>query len=249
MLDELQTRLRYHFKKSALLEEAITHRSYLNEHANYPYHHNERLEFLGDAVLGFIASDFIYRRFPTMPEGRMTRLRAWLVRTETLAGFARQIELGGVIRMAKGEEDTGGRDRQTLLCNGFEAIIGAVYLDSGLGAAREFIMPFLEQGLFETLAADKDKDPKSLFQEWIQALYNITPSYHTLAALGTEHDRMYAVELRVGDIGVGWGMAHNKQIAEQDAATQALGYARMGSLFVGATSDIPVRVSDLPLPQ
>lgn len=249
MLDELQIRLGYQFDNIALLEEAITHRSYLNEHADYPYHHNERLEFLGDAVLGFIASDFIYRRFPTIPEGRMTRLRAWLVRTETLAGFARQIQLGRVIRMAKGEVDTGGRDRQTLLCNGFEAIIGAIYLDNGLVAAREFIMPFLEQGLVEILAADKDKDPKSLFQEWIQALYNITPTYHTLAALGAEAERIYAVELRVGEIGVGWGAAHNKQIAEQDAATQALHYAQMGSLFMSATTDIPVRVSDLPLPQ
>ncbi len=238
MLDDLQAHLGHVFHEPLLLEEAITHRSYLNEHADYPLPHNERLEFLGDAVVGIIASDFLFRRFPEMPEGRLTRLRAWLVRTETLALFASQLGLGAFIRMAKGEADSGGRERQTILCNTFEAVIGALYLDAGLEYVTHVVLPMFEPVLVDVLASQREKDAKSLFQEWSQAIFNITPTYQLVAAVGEEHTLLFVVELLVGEIAVGWGNGSNKQLAEQAAAEQALAAARSGQLNLSDTADL-----------
>lgn len=228
MLDVLQTRLGHRFSDINLLERALTHRSYLNENPDYPLGNNERLEFLGDSVLEFVASDLLYRRFPQMGEGYMTRLRAGLVRTETLADFARELRLGPMIHMARGEADSGGQERQTILCDTFEAIIGALYLDGGFTAVFRVVLPLFETTLQDILINDSDKDPKSLFQEWSQATFGITPIYHTLATLGEEHEKVFVVEVHMGEEIAGWGNARNKQIAEQAAARQALLRARHG---------------------
>ncbi|NDJ84580.1 MAG: ribonuclease III [Chloroflexi bacterium] len=228
--DTIEHHLQYQFADRTLLERAVTHRSFLNENPEYSIGHNERLEFLGDAVLELLASTLLFQRFPDYLEGNLTRMRGWMVRTETLAGFARRLELGSVLRMARGEEDTGGRERASILCDSFEALIGALYLDGGLETVHRFIQPFFEEAIEDILASQKDKDPKSLFQEWSQAMFTITPIYRLVAATGDENDRVFTVELTLNDIPVAWGSSHRKQLAEQDAARRALSDVRAGVL-------------------
>lgn len=230
MIAEIQELLGYRYRDTDLLVQAITHRSYLNENRRFKLGHNERLEYLGDAVLQLVASEFLFERFPSMPEGRMTRLRAWLVRTETLADFARSLNLGTYVQMARGEEIDGGRERDSLLCDAFEAIIGSIYLDSDIHTARRFIMPFLEPMLVEILTKQQDKDPKSLFQEWVQAIFRITPTYELLEEIGEERDKTFRVGVLIEATIVGFGEGRNKQTAEQAAATHALSQARVGGL-------------------
>lgn len=230
IIEHLQSRLNYEFKDKDLLERAITHRSYLNEHADYTLGHNERLEFLGDAVLSMIASDFLFQRFPTMSEGLMTRLRAALVRTETLADFARKLDMGSVLRMAKGEVESGGRNRNTLLCNVFEAVVGAFYIDSDMATVRRFVLPLFEPVLVDVLATQRDKDAKSLFQEWAQAVFAITPNYRTVSSRPNDPEPVFNVEVLLQQHVVGWGSGRNKQSAEQEAAQHALKTARLGLL-------------------
>ncbi len=230
MIEQLQAELGYEFNDVTLLEQAITHRSYLNENPSYTLGHNERLEFLGDAVLQLIASDLLFDRFVDMSEGRMTRIRGWLVRTETLASFARKIQLGSFLRMARGEEIDGGRDRDSMLCNAFEAIIGAMYLDSDLETVRQFILPYFEDTLAEILARQHDKDPKSLFQEWAQALFRITPTYTVLEEIETAHKKQFRIGVVLDNVIVGEGEGRSKQAAEQAAASHAIKLASMGAL-------------------
>lgn len=237
MLEALQARLGHTFRDISVLERAITHRSYLNEHNDYSLGHNERLEYLGDSVLGLIASDLLFRRFPEMTEGYMTRLRAWLVRTETLADFAMQLDLGAVLRMARGEEDNGGRERETNLCNAFEAVVGALYLDAGLETVYELVIPFFEPVLADLLAKRKDKDAKSLFQEWSQDVFSITPTYRLVATVQEDDTQIFTVEALLGDVAVGWGNGRNKQLAEQAAAQQALYAGEAGLLRLKDTAD------------
>lgn len=245
MLDALQSQLNYYFQDPGLLEQAITHRSYLNENADYNLGHNERLEFLGDSVIELITSNYLYHRFPDMSEGYMTRLRAGLVRTETLADFATMFNLGQIIRMAKGEEDSGGRDRQSVLCDCFEALMGAIYLDSGIDSVREIILPIMEPVLDDILAFDRDKDAKSRFQEWSQATLSITPAYRTIIGMGEEHDMSFVVELLINDTPVGWGEGRSKQIAQQAAARQALKAVRNKTLpfDIPADSEYPIIIN------
>ncbi len=203
------------FKDPFLLTRALTHRSYVNEHPE-ALEDNERLEFLGDAVLDCLSGAFLYNRFPEMREGQLTRMRSSLVRTEQLAAFATTMGVGPLIRLGKGEEEAGGRDRPPLLCDTFEAIIGAYYLDSGFEAVRQFIEP-----LFRAIG-DADLDPKSAFQEIAQRDYGHTPRYHTVAAVGPDHQKQFTVEVRVNGEVFGVGIGQSKQIAEQAAARDAL---------------------------
>lgn len=230
MIEQLQEQLGYQFNDLLLLEQSITHRSYLNENADYTLGHNERLEYLGDAVLQLIASDLLYDRFGDMTEGRMTRIRAWLVRTETLGQFGAQLNLGPIIRMARGEELDGGRERASMLCNTFEAVIGAIYIDSNIERVRQVVLPFFENSLVEILARQQDKDPKSLFQEWAQALFRITPTYKVLSETGNEHRKQYHIGVVLNEVVVGEGEGHSKQIAEQAAASHAINLASIGAL-------------------
>jgi ribonuclease-3 len=210
------------FKDQSLLLRALTHASYLNEHPRDGLEDNERLEFLGDAVLDFISGELLYHRFPEAPEGYLTRLRAALVRTETLAEFARECEIGETLLLGHGEAENGGRIRNGNLCAAFEAVTGALYLDQGVGVVREFVLPFFENTLEEIVRDELDKDPKSKLQEWTQANLGLTPSYQTVDSRGPDHQKIFTVAVSIGDKVYAQGVGASKQTAAQQAAEQAL---------------------------
>ncbi len=209
------------FKDPSLLLRALTHRSYINEHPGAG-EDNERLEFLGDAVLDFLSGSYLYRRFPELDEGGLTRMRAALVNTEGLAVLAIEIDLGQLLRLGKGEDDSGGRKRSTLLCDGFEAVIGAYFLDSGLEAVRTYVEPLFDSSSKLVIVGELEVDAKSAFQEWAQAERGQTPRYAQLAVTGPDHSREYTVEVLVADESFGTGTGPNKQAAAQAAARAAL---------------------------
>lgn len=221
-LADIQESLDLRFVDLSLLQRALTHRSYINEHPDDAVEDNERLEFLGDAVLDFITGEWLYNRFPEMQEGRLTRLRAALVRTETLAQLGMHCSLGEALLLGKGEEESGGRIRQANLCGAFEALVGALYLDQGLGAVRTFVLPLFEPALNDIISNATDKDAKSMLQEWSQATLGITPTYRTTQAVGPDHDKEFTVEALLGDKVYGRGTGRSKQLAAQQAAYRAL---------------------------
>lgn len=219
---EVARRLGVEFANLSLLNRALTHRSFLNENLN-AMEDNERLEFLGDAVLDFVVGAWVYNRCPEMAEGDLTRLRSALVRNEQLAEFARQFDLGRALRMGRGEVSTGGREREGVLGSGFEAVIGAMYLDSGVGTVERFMEPLLESVRERVLERAEIYDPKSRFQEWAQSAKLGTPRYVTVASSGPDHAKVFEVEVRIGDQTYGKGSGPSKQIAAQTAASAALG--------------------------
>jgi len=204
-----------------ILARALTHRSFMNEHPE-SLEDNERLEFLGDAVLDFLVGAWLYNRFPEMPEGNLTRLRSALVRTETLAQFAVSIQLGEAMLLGRGEQEGGGRDRPALLCATFEALIGAIYLDQGIESVNNFIEPMLESTTQKILHGNKDKDPKSTLQEWAQAQGLGTPFYKTVSSYGPDHAKSFLIEVYIDNAVQGSGVGHSKQAAAKLAAEQAL---------------------------
>jgi ribonuclease-3 len=210
------------FANKALLQRALTHRSYLNENPGYPLEDNERLEFLGDAILDFVTAEYLYHHFPEMPEGRLTNLRSALVRTERLAFFATSLNLGNFLFLGRGEDESGGRHRVAILCDAFEALIGAVYLDQGLERARAFIHHHIEPALEEVLASDSEKDPKSRLQEIAQSEYQLTPTYRTIKEDGPDHAKEFTVQAVIGNKVYGTGTGMSKQNAAQAAAEEAL---------------------------
>jgi ribonuclease-3 len=218
---ELARRLGIGFANLSLLSRALTHRSYLNENTN-AIEDNERLEFLGDAVLDFVVGAWVYHRCPEMAEGDLTRLRSALVRNEQLADFARQLELGQALRMGRGEAASGGRERDGVLGSTFEAVIGAMYLDSGLGEVERFMEPLLESVRERVMMRAEIYDPKSRFQEWAQSAKLGTPRYVTVSASGPDHAKMFEVEVRIKEQTYGKGSGPSKQIAAQIAAQTAL---------------------------
>ncbi len=219
---QTRTPLGHSFNDPTLLRRAMTHRSYLNENPNYTLEDNERLEFLGDAILDFVTAEYLYHRFPGEKEGELTSLRSALVRTEMLADFARRIELGVFLYMGKGEEDTGGRERPAILCGAFEAFIGALYLDKGLPAVQQFITPFIEGEIDEILRTKSHHDAKSQFQEIAQGFHKITPKYKTIAEEGPDHAKTFVVAVYLNDTEYGRGKGTNKQRAAQTAAQAAI---------------------------
>jgi ribonuclease III len=218
---ELAERLHLPFNDWLLLSRALTHRSYLNEHAE-AIEDNERLEFLGDAVLDFIVGAWLYNRYPEMPEGDLTRMRSALVHTEQLGEFAQMIRLGNAMRLGRGEIQGGGRARLALLCDTFEALIGAIYLDLGIDWVQIFISPFLEEASEDILVNRKTEDSKSTFQEWAQAQGFSTPQYITRNSSGPDHSKIFQVDVVVDDVVFGSGTGHSKQIAAKAAAQDAL---------------------------
>ncbi len=227
-INDLQRQLGITFNNPDLLTTALTHRSYVNEHTGEVVSDNERLEFLGDAVLDFLTGDLLYRHFPEMPEGRLTRLRAALVRTAALAELAEQCQLGDYIFMGKGEERSGGRKRITTLCAVFEAVVGALYLDQGMEAVQAFVVPMFMPLLERVLAEALDQDARSELQEWSQATYNQTPVYRTVEESGPEHEREFMMEVLIGEQVVGCGVGRSKRSAAQAAARAALHLLRQG---------------------
>jgi ribonuclease III len=210
------------FKNPDLLTRALTHRSYLNEHPELPGEDNERLEFLGDAILDFIVAQWLYRRFPDLPEGRLTSIRAALVRTEKIGEFANQLALGDQLRLGRGETESGGRARQSLLADAFEAVLGALYLDQGVRAVQSFLKPLLDTEIDRIAADQSDRDAKSMLQEIAQSRLGITPHYRTVQENGPDHAKVFTVEVYLKDKAIGRGEGHSKQIAAQAAAANAL---------------------------
>lgn len=209
------------FHNEALLEEALTHRSYLNEHKSAK-NHNERLEFLGDAVLELSATKFLYERFPFKPEGDLTAYRAALVNTYSLAEVADAIGINDMLLLSKGERRDTGRARQIILANAFEAVIGALYLDQGYEAADAFLHTHLYPKLDSIIENKAYQDAKSRFQERSQEKRSITPVYKTLREDGPDHDREFTVGVYVGEEEIARGLGKSKQDAEQAAASAAL---------------------------
>lgn len=220
MNEALEEALGMHFRDAGILKLALTHRSYIYETAGAGLSSNERLEFLGDAILNCICADYLYRAFPELSEGDLSDVRAVLVRGETLAQFAREIDLGPHLILGKGEAKSGLSQR--VLAGAFESILGAIYLDQGFEEVRRFLLPRLEPLAQRIVRLRLFKDNKSLFQELAQAHDGITPSYRLVGHEGPSHNREFMVEVMLGDQVAGRGLGRNKKMAEQEAARAAL---------------------------
>lgn len=210
------------FNNLNLLIEALTHRSYLNEHREYTGGHNERLEFLGDAVLELAATNFLFKKFPAKPEGELTAYRASLVNTVSLAESAQALGINDFLLLSKGESKDTGRARDVILADAFEAIIGAVYLDQGFAAAEAFIAKNLYEKIDAVIANRSYQDAKSRFQELAQEKKGITPAYETLSEVGPDHDKRFTVGVFIGSEEIARGIGQSKQEAEQSAAQAGL---------------------------
>ncbi len=220
-LSALESKIKIQFKDRNLLQSAMTHRSYLNENRRWPTPHNERLEFLGDAILELITTEYLYRNFPH-PEGELTNLRSALVNFKMLSEIASDLELDKYILLSKGEAKDTGRARQVILANAIEALIGAIYLDSGFETTRVFINEFVIQHLAEIVSAGKVLDPKSKFQELTQEKMGVTPHYKVLAEWGPDHNKNFEVGVFVNEKQIAKGVGPSKQEAEISAAENGL---------------------------
>jgi ribonuclease-3 len=220
-LEDFARQAGFEFEHPGLLRRALTHRSYVNEHPE-ALEDNERLEYLGDAALDFLTAAWLYSRFPEMDEGELTRLRASLVRTDQLARYARELGIGEALQLGRGLDETGGREQPTLLCDAFEAVIGALYLDSGFEAVVSFMEPRLESAVEEILNDDQHLDPRSQLQIWSQAEFGETPRYETVEAHGPDHARRFVVEVSVRNGLKGRGEGRSKQMAARAAAAELL---------------------------
>lgn len=209
------------FKNQTLLQEALTHRSFLNENKS-PSGHNERLEFLGDAVLELAVSQYLFEAFTQEPEGTLTAYRSALVKTQSLASVAQRLELGQMLHMSKGEELSGGRTNQSLLANTFEAVLGALYLDQGFEVCVVFLQNHLFPQLTTIIHQGSYRDHKSMLQEKVQAQGFPSPSYTVTKEEGPDHNKAFTVKVRVGEQDIASGIGKSKQLAQQDAARQAL---------------------------
>lgn len=217
---ELEKRLNYSFKNRSLLEHALTHSSYANE-VRGGITSNERLEFLGDSVLSIIVSEHIYRCFPKMPEGELTRLRASLVCEKSLCGFSRELKIGEYLKLGKGEDKGGGRERDSILADAFEAVLAAIYLDGGMQPARQHVLNFVLRELSEH-DDEAFKDYKTALQEIIQRNPEETVAYFLTGESGPDHNKIFEVEVRLNSNVIGKGKGKSKKQAEQMAAKKAL---------------------------
>ena len=224
MLKELEEKIGVKFNNIDFLKQAVTHRSYLNEHRSYKLDHNERLEFLGDAVLELVVTEYLYKNYPN-PEGELTNWRASLVNGEMLAKIARELGVEEYLLMSKGESRDTGKARQYLLANAFEAITGAIYLDQkekGYEKCREFIMNNVIGELPNIIENKLYMDPKSRFQEESQDKVGVTPSYKVLEEVGPDHDKKFIVGLYLNDEMIAEGKGRSKQEAQRKAAEKGL---------------------------
>lgn len=220
--EEIEKKLAYEFKNEQLLLEALTHRSYLNEHAEWELPHNERLEFLGDAVIELVVTEELFNRYPDEEEGWMTSVRAALVNYVMLADVAREAGLDGAVLLSRGEAKDTGRAREVILANAFEAIVGAIYQDGGYGAAKKFINKFVTSRLAEVIKKSLHVDAKSLLQEKVQATLKLTPIYKVLSSEGPDHKKVFTIGVYYGDKLIAQGSGPSKQDGEVEAAKKAL---------------------------
>lgn len=216
---EFEEKIGYQFQDQSLLTQALTHSSYANERHIGKQADNERLEFLGDAVLEIVSSEFLFHRYPKHPEGELTRLRASMVCEPTLAFCTRELELGKYLLLGKGEEQTGGRERKSILSDALEAVIGAIYLDGGFANAKEFIFRFV---LNDIEHKQLFYDSKTILQELVQGNFSQELHYHLLSEEGPDHDKKFVVEARIGTDVYGQGVGRTKKGAEQEAAYHTL---------------------------
>ncbi|WP_294855520.1 ribonuclease III [Oscillibacter sp.] len=221
-MKELEKKLNYAFRTLPLLEEALTHSSYANEHRGRKMNSNERLEFLGDSVLGFVTAEFLFLQHPDLPEGDLTRIRAALVCEQSLYEVARKLELGRYLRLGKGEEAGGGRERTSILADATEAVFAAVYLDGGIQAASALIHRCLLDAECEEAVEERRRDFKTELQELIQRKPDQTLVYRMVAERGPDHDKTFVAEVLLNGAVAGEGGGHSKKEAEQSAARAAL---------------------------
>ncbi len=220
-MEALETKLQYTFQDPALLEQALCHSSYANEHRSAHLRSNERLEFLGDAVLGFVTADCLFRRHPDLPEGDLTRIRAALVCEQSLYEAAYALGLGRYLRLGRGEESGGGRERPSILADAMEALIAAVYLDGGMESAAALIHRFLLDGQGEAVE-ERRRDYKTALQELVQRKADQVMVYRMLDEQGPDHAKVFTAEVLVNGQSIGQGRGHSKKEAEQSAARSAL---------------------------
>lgn len=218
-LEELEERIGYKFNDFNLLRQAMTHSSFSNEHRLNKLNNNERLEFLGDAVLEIVTSDFIFNKYPKMPEGDLTKTRASIVCEQTLAFCTREIELGSYLLLGKGEDLTGGRERNSIVSDAMEALIGAIYLDGGFANAKEFIYKFI---LSDIEHKKLFFDSKTILQEIVQSNYKEELIYDLIAEEGPDHNKNFIVNALIGKDIIGTGCGRTKKAAEQEAAYNAI---------------------------
>lgn len=221
-LEKLESLISYQFQNKDLLREALTHRSYLNENPRWNLPHNERLEFLGDAVLELATTEALFEQFPNDPEGKLTTIRAALVNYQMLAALSGKIQLEDFLLMSKGEAKDTGRARAVILANAMEALIGAIYCDGGYAEAQKFVAQFILPETEEVLKKKLYRDPKSQLQELSQAKLKVTPSYKLLEERGPDHQKLFLVGVYVGKEKLAEGEGYSKQEAEVEAARKAL---------------------------
>ena len=221
-MHELEKKLGYRFRSEVLLAEALRHSSYANEHRGVLAVSNERLEFLGDSVLGFVTAEFLFAKHPDSPEGELTRIRAALVCEQSLYEVAQSLDLGKYLKLGNGEESCGGRTRPSILADATEAVIAAVYLDGGLTAASELIHRVLLDKEREEVVEEKRRDYKTVLQELVQREPNRTLIYRLSGEAGPDHDKTFTFEVLLNGVVVGSGEGHSKKEAEQQAARAAL---------------------------
>ncbi len=219
-MEALEKNLNYQFNNKELLLNALTHSSYANE-ARRGITSNERLEFLGDSVLSVIVADYLYKNFASLPEGELTKLRASLVCEKSLCSFSRELQIGKFLRLGKGEEKNGGKERDSILADAFEAVLAAMYLDGGIEVARKHVMRFILDELKHT-DDEVFKDYKTALQEIIQRNPEESVSYFLTDEKGPDHDKVFTVEVRLNSNVIGTGKGKSKKQAEQMAAKQAL---------------------------
>ncbi len=220
-IEELEKKLGFKFKNKDLLLQAFVHRSYLNEHKDFPLEHNERLEFLGDACLELVVTEFLYKNYPN-PEGELTNWRAALVRGTTISRVAKELGFEKHLLLSKGESKSVGKARELILANTFESVLGALYLDKGYEAVDKFIKKHLLPYLTEIISKELYYDPKSRFQELVQEKTGITPNYKLEKAEGPDHAKNFTMAVFISDKKISLGKGYSKQAAEQEAARIAI---------------------------
>ena len=220
--EAIEEKLGIVFQDKSLLDIALTHRSYLNEHKEVSLQNNERIEFLGDAVLELIISSYLFKEYPNKPEGDLTNIRAALVRTESLAEESRNLGIGEYLRMSKGEKESGGRDKDYLLANTFEAVLGAIYQDQGFDVCKTYIERTLLMKADRIVENNLFIDPKTQAQEIIQAKFKVTPIYEVLKQDGPDHDKTFTVALKINNKQIASGTGSSKQKAEEAAAKETV---------------------------
>ena len=223
-MQELEKKLGYTFRNPALLGEALSHSSYANEHRGTRLNSNERLEFLGDSVLGFVTAEYLFAGHPDLPEGDLTRIRAALVCEQSLYEVARKLELGRYLKLGRGEEAGGGRERTSILADATEAVFAAVYLDGGIQAASALIHRVLLNAERESAVEERRRDYKTALQELVQRQADQVLSYRMVGEHGPDHAKVFSAEVLLNGKSIGSGSGHSKKEAEQSAARSALAY-------------------------